>query len=970
MSDLQHCINCLRETEGFYPYPCQQCGWSPDQYGVSGLYLSPGTILHNQYQIARMLGHGGFGITYLAWDNLLEIKLAIKEYLPRDFATRNSTNAEVSTFAGDAKENFAYGLERFLEEARTLAKFQQHAGIVSVLNFFKGNGTGYMVMEYVDGLTLKDYLTDKGKLPWDQTLKLFMPVMDALREVHKHGVLHRDISPDNIYLCQDNRIKLLDFGSARYALGGHSRSLSVVVKPGYAPEEQYRGKGKQGAWTDVYSVAASMYRCVTGVVPPEALDRLDEDELLRPSELGVQIPAEAEEALMLALAVKADNRIQSIEEFQQALWEKSAATLDKEKTAVTESVKPATTSIEKAIVLFNLQDYEQAFCLFEYEAKRGDAKAQHYLGLMYEKGQGVTQNRQLAAQWYQKASGQGLALGSANLSRLHEPSKNDPVTSVYVDKQKRWDSYGNWLVASIGLFVIGLFLVHFFFPPRSQRESDPVPPASSVAATLPSVEDGVKFYDQGNYDQALKVLRPAAEQGDAKAENYLGRMYSDGHGVQRDDQQAVQWYLKAAEQGHSGGQESLGGMYKNGYGVGKDYQKAVEWYRKAAEQGDALGQFNLGYMYFNGYGVSKDYKKTVEWYRKAAEQGNDFGQYSLGVMYFNGYGVDKDYKKAVEWFQKAAERGFALAQYNLGNIYLIQKDDQQAVQWFQKAAEQGLADAETKLGWMYDQGQGVQKDHQQAAQWYRKAADQGFALAQYNLGFMYNQGRGVQQVDQQAMQWYRKAAEQGLAIAQYSLGLMYAKGQGVAQDFQHAEKWFSKAAKQGDKDAIKALIGMAAEQGNAAAQYKTGLMFAKGDGVQQDYQQAEQWFRKAAKQDDKNAIRALKGMGISVESTQDNPADKAAEQAETARIVVEQSNLGDKYMTGDGVQQDYQQAAQWYRKAAEQDDAKAQFNLGWMYEGGRGVQQDNQQAEQWYRKSAQQGYASAINALKHMGVKQ
>lgn len=181
MSDQQHCINCLREAQDFYSYPCPQCNWSPDQHGESGLYLSPGTILHNQYQIARMLGHGGFGITYLAWDNNLQTKRAIKEYMPRDFATRNSTNAEVSTFAGDAKENFAYGLDRFLDEARTLAKFQQHVGIVSVLNFFKENGTGYMVMEYVDGLTLKDYVADKGKLSWDQTLKLFMPVMDALR---------------------------------------------------------------------------------------------------------------------------------------------------------------------------------------------------------------------------------------------------------------------------------------------------------------------------------------------------------------------------------------------------------------------------------------------------------------------------------------------------------------------------------------------------------------------------------------------------------------------------------------------------------------------------------------------------------------------------------------------------------------------------------------------------------------------
>ena len=348
MSDQQHCINCLRESQGFYAYPCQQCGWSPDQYVESGLYLSPGTLLHNQYQIARMLGHGGFGITYLAWDNNLETKLAIKEYMPRDFATRNSTNAEVSTFAGDAKVNFAYGLERFLEEARTLAKFQQYTGIVSVLNYFKANGTGYMVMEYVDGFTLKEYLTHKGKLSWEQTLKLFMPVMDALREVHKHGLMHRDISPDNIYLCKDGCIKLLDFGSARYALGGHSRSLSVVVKPGYAPEEQYRTKGKQGDWTDVYSVAASMYRCVTGVVPPDALDRLDNDELVRPSLLGVQIPAEAEEAMMTAMAVKAENRTQSIEDFQHKFTKKILDTgssqsqskgYEKDSSAETEAIK-------------------------------------------------------------------------------------------------------------------------------------------------------------------------------------------------------------------------------------------------------------------------------------------------------------------------------------------------------------------------------------------------------------------------------------------------------------------------------------------------------------------------------------------------------------------------------------------------------------------------------------------------------
>ena len=378
-----HCINCLHESTGLYEYPCTSCNWSPEQYSNSGLYLSPGTILHGQYQIAKLLGHGGFGITYLAWDNLLEIKLAIKEYMPRDFATRNSTNSEISAFAGDAQANFSYGLERFLEEARTLAKFQQHSGIVSVLNVFYGNGTGYMVMEYVDGLTLKEYLIQKDKLTWEQTLKLFMPVMDALREVHKYGMLHRDISPDNIYLCRDNRVKLLDFGSARYALGGHSRSLSVVVKPGYAPEEQYRTKGNQGPWTDVYSVAASMYRCITGLVPPDALDRLDEDELVAPSILGVNIPDKVERELMTALAIKSNHRTQSIEAFQKELLSVSSVDSDAVNVADKNPINDETETISDSLAndLIDEKLYKLAI---------GDRNCDYYLSRFktFDKGNG------------------------------------------------------------------------------------------------------------------------------------------------------------------------------------------------------------------------------------------------------------------------------------------------------------------------------------------------------------------------------------------------------------------------------------------------------------------------------------------------------------------------------------------------------------------------------------------------------
>ncbi len=317
----QFCCACLMPDSGFSV--CPHCGWRAGEPASNPLYLTPGTVLNSPYQVARVLGHGGFGITYLGWDANLQIKVAIKEYLPRDFAHRDSRNGQVLAYSGDARQHFAAGLQQFLDEARTLAKFQQHPGIVSVLTFFRAFGTGYMVMEYIEGETLKNYLQRRQeRLNWQQTLDIFMHVMDALRAVHGVGLLHRDIAPDNIYLCTDGRIKLLDFGAARHAVGGDSRSL-MVVKPGFAPEEQYRTAFEQGPWSDVYSVAASVYFCLTGQTPPDALDRAAHDTLKTPVECGVVMPVAAEQALLGALAVKAWQRPQSVEALQQQLIARS-----------------------------------------------------------------------------------------------------------------------------------------------------------------------------------------------------------------------------------------------------------------------------------------------------------------------------------------------------------------------------------------------------------------------------------------------------------------------------------------------------------------------------------------------------------------------------------------------------------------------------------------------------------------------
>lgn len=542
MSDHQHCINCLEEAEGSYSYPCLQCGWSPDQYSETGLYLSPGTILNNQYQIGKMLGHGGFGITYLAWDTLLHRRLAIKEYMPRDFATRNATNSTISIYAGAATESFAYGLERFLDEARTLAKFQQHAGIVSVLNVFYGNSTGYMVMEYVEGRTLKDYLLEKGLLSWELTLQLFMPIMDALREVHKGGIMHRDISPDNIYLCNDNRIKLLDFGSARYALGGHSLSLSVVVKPGYAPEEQYRAKGKQGPWTDVYAVAASMYRCISGVVPPDALDRLDEDELVIPSALGVQIAQKAEVALLSALAVKANDRTQSIEAFQQEIW---VQTTNNEPLATKPPVKkivpPVSTRQEEPITI------------------------------------DLTDN----------AASDGVSLTASVVSYAQHTKSIDRVrgkqgtwSDVYtVDEKKGKHTQIKRLSVVIPVLFI-IFKISYNI---------------SSYYNLPSkIDHAVVLYNANDYKNAIKefyaiiaVNSDSSENEIKGALNYLGFIYYQGLGVTQDYKMAFAYFSRAADLGEPFSQNALGDMYFGGYGVTKNNKFAFTWYQKAAAQGEA-----------------------------------------------------------------------------------------------------------------------------------------------------------------------------------------------------------------------------------------------------------------------------------------------------------------------------------------------------------------------------------------------
>ncbi|MBK8639966.1 MAG: SEL1-like repeat protein [Chromatiaceae bacterium] len=803
-----------------------------------------------------MLGHGGFGITYLAWDDNLQLRLAIKEYLPRDCVSRGPDGVSLAVYSGQAGEQFAYGLDRFLEEARTLAHFDQHPGIVTVKNFFRAHGTGYCVMDYVAGITLRQYLDQQrdGRISVADALKLLMPVADALRAVHKEGLLHRDLAPDNIYLTQDGRIKLLDFGAARFAAGQHSKSLSVILKPGYAPEEQYRAKGKQGPWTDVYGFAATFYRAITGQIPTESLDRLDNDDLVPPSRLGIPIKPEQEAILLKGLAVKAGQRFQGMAEMQQA-W------------------------------------------------RACDLSGSH------------------------PASERRAPTGSLDAVATPEPLKRGRPALILAM------GGGLFLLAILGVILWQTtirstpWLAGDGTPPATPPTATPAPPSTAPITTAPpappslgTVADGEMAFDQGKYDRARAILLPLAAAGDPVAQFYIGKMYAEGRGLEKDEVQGVNWYRKSAEQGHTKAENNLGVMYLDGKGVAKDEGEAARWFRKAADQGLPQAQNNLGEMYETGQGVVKDLTKAMGWYRKAAEQGYAPAEFNLGGMYDKGQGVGQDPDEAVHWYRKAAEQGHVAGQLSLAWMYEkgqgVTQDAVEAVRWYRKAAEQGDGFGQAKLGVMYANGRGVAKDEVEAVRWYRKAAEQGDVLGQHNLGVMYEYGQGVAKNEAEAVRWYRKAAEQGDADGQTNLGVMYANGQGVSKNEAEAVRWYRKAA----------------EQGDARGQANLGVMYANGQGVTKDATEAVRWFSKAAEQGDARG----------------------------------QANLGVMYANGQGVAKNEAEAARWYRKAAEQGLADGQTFLGGMYAGGRGVVKDEVEAVHWFRKAAEQGHAAAQAALKEL----
>ncbi|MDD6856880.1 MAG: protein kinase [Lachnospiraceae bacterium] len=312
------CMAVLDEPD----LPCPLCGFDKTTYAPSPRSLRPFTILSGKYLVGKVIGEGGFGITYIGFNLDTELPVAIKEYFPSELATRDITAGNaLSIFAGESQQLYKEGLEKYLREARNLTMFSDLPGIVTVKDFFYENETAYIIMEYINGITLKQHLIKVGgRMSQSEVTKMMKPVLESMIKIHETGMIHRDISPDNIMITKNNQIKLTDFGAARVCNGEDNKSITVVLKRGYAPEEQYRVKGVQGPWTEVYALCATMYKMITGITPQEALERIIEDNVEPLSKFDKDIWPEIDYAIMKGLSLRAQDRFQNVGELVDALY--------------------------------------------------------------------------------------------------------------------------------------------------------------------------------------------------------------------------------------------------------------------------------------------------------------------------------------------------------------------------------------------------------------------------------------------------------------------------------------------------------------------------------------------------------------------------------------------------------------------------------------------------------------------------
>ena len=642
--------------------PCSVCGRDPEEYHPEKRQLPPGTLLQERYLLGRSLGSGGFGITYLGLDIKLERRVAVKEYFPTVFLKREATvTLDVTCYTASGEAEYAKGREQFLREARTMAALEEIPEIVRVLDYFPEHNTAYIVMEFLEGKTFKEVTQEQGPCPAKDLLSMVEPVIRAMAAMHEKGVIHRDISPDNLMLLKNGTVKLMDFGCAR-DIGGDA-TMTTMLKEGFAPYEQYTGHG-QGAWSDLYSLCATLYYCLTGRVPVSAIKRSDEenDTLVPPRQLGAELTEAQERALMKGLAVRAADRWQSMGELYGALY---GVTLDGQPWTPPEdwgATEPAPAPTPEPNPTPKPEEDKKA--PLSKGAKGGIAAACAAVVLTAVLvGSGILngdRNQNVISSGDASQLSQGIDTSqedqadepSEDTSRLDpdglilpdtsQDTEEDPDEITQEDEGKESSGQsqgqgGGTAVQSSSQPSSGGQTQTASSGGQSQTQT-PTPqpePEPEPAPTKAEMESQIESYLASNqFSQAAQTYRQMNDLGYISTEK-LGSSLVDVGGD-------AEYYWTETDYGNNS----------------SPYVKlAFDLYTEAAGLGCTQAYSKLAYCYDYGRYVSRDPAQACQWWTRLANTGDGPACYFVAEYYADGNGVPQDIPTAIDWLNKCLEYG-------------------------------------------------------------------------------------------------------------------------------------------------------------------------------------------------------------------------------------------------------------------------------------------------------------------------
>ena len=934
--------------------------------------LPRGCVLRD-YTIQGVLGHGGFGIVYKARHNELDHVVAIKEYLPSELAVREGSTIRAKS--ADCETYFAEGMRRFREEAKALIEFQQHPSILDCREFFRANGTAYLVMEHVDGLPLSELLRQREAVgrPFTESdlLAIAVPLAKGLVHIHRAGVIHRDVKPANILVRRsDQQPVLIDFGAAKQAVAEHSRSFAPYTE-GYAALEQV-ADGQLGPWTDLYGFGAVLWRMVAGGNRPweppnpvkvesraNARVREADDPLPTAKELGAgRIAPQLLELIDGCLQLRDTERIRDSDHVVQLL-----------RAVGGENRQPATTKPQAG----GGSDVDQPES-GRKETGRSRSSRGHWwkvAGVAAAAAVAVTiaavalipgnETSATPEKWSFRVEAQPA---TATVALLNGPEAYRPGISL-VPGQYEVE------VSAPGFVTRREWVAHLESKTLHRVDLEPIPDAEPVplatpasadpgASKSPPVLDAEPMRSETPSDAtAHAVVDPSGaepEQAPNDASNAIKPVATDSLVASDDgiaDAEEVSPSTCGAGIGGWANCLELGELYRKGDGVPKNSGLAAGFYKQACDGGVAKGCFSLGTLYTNGDGVPRDTARAAELYQRACYGGNVAGCVDVGRWYYLGEEVPRDVARAAGFYKRACDSGEKGSCRILGYLYEegegVPRDMARAAELFDRACNGGDATGCLELGYRFEEGDGVPGDHGRAAGFYERACDGGDMSGCLGLGFLYRDGKGVVRDATRAAELFERSCGSVDRSGCRFLGYLYEKGDGVRQDVARAVESFERACDGGD----------------ATGCWTLGYRYEKGEGVPEDYGLATGFYERACDEGESAGCVSLGFLQLSGKGVMRDVA-RSAELFARACNEVERKGcqfIGLLYENGEGVPQDYTRAAEFYERACDSGDLAGCTSLGALFARGEGVPLDRAHAARLHERACEGGHAGACNDL-------